>query len=86
MKKYNFEIRQIDAWGNISDGYEYNETWHICNLSSAARDEKRLFLRALRRRGISFKRGAVRVDYDGSIYEIVNRKTLEPLFCMIPSC
>jgi hypothetical protein len=85
MKKYDFEIRQIDAWGNISDCYEYNETWHICNLSSAAQDEKRLFLRALRRRGISFKRGAVRVDYDGSVYEIVNRKTLEPLFCMIPS-
>lgn len=85
MKKYGFEIRQIDAWGNISDGYEYNETWHICNLSSAAKDEKRLFLRALRRHGISFKRGAVRVGYDGSIYEIVNRKTLKPLFCMIPS-
>jgi hypothetical protein len=54
-------------------------------VKSASKDEKRLFMRALRRHGISFKRGAVRVDYDGSVYEIVNRKTLEPLFCMIPS-
>lgn len=84
MNKYGFEIRQIDAWHD-AEGWTYNESWHICNLSSAAKNEKRLFMRALRRHGISFKRGAVRVDYDGSVYEIVNRKTLEPLFCMIPS-
>ena len=85
MEKYGFEIRQVDAWGNGSDGWEYNETFHLCNVKSAAKDEKRLFMRALRRHGIHFKRGAVRVDYDGSIWEIVNRKTDEPLFCMIPS-
>ena len=86
MEEYGYEIRQIDAWFNgEDDGGEYNESWHLCNVKSAAKDEKRLFMRALRRRGISFKRGAVRVDYDGSIWEIVNRKTLEPLFCMIPS-
>ena len=86
MDKYGFEIRQVDAWGNGSDGWEYNESWHLCNVKSAAKDEKRLFLRKLRKQGISFKRGAVRVDYDGSIWEIVNRKTAEPLFCMIPEC
>lgn len=85
MKKYSYEIRQVDGWHD-GEGWFYNETWKLCDISSVANDEKRLFLRALRRHGISFKRGAVRVDYDGSIYEIVNRKTAEPLFCMIPEC
>lgn len=84
MKKYCYEIRQIDAWHD-GEGWTYNESWHICDVKSAANDEKRLFMRALRRHGIGFKRGAVRVDYDGSVYEIVNRKTYEPLFCMIPA-
>lgn len=84
MDKYSFEIRQIDAWGNREEGYTYNETWHLCNVSSAAKDEKRLFSRALRRHGITFKKNRTLIDYDGSIYEVIDRKTKEPLFCMIP--
>ena len=85
MDEYGYEIRQVDAWGNGADGWEYNETWKVDAFRSCAGNEKRLFLRKLRKNGITFKRGAVRVYYDGSIWEIVNRKTLEPLFCMIPS-
>ena len=84
MDEYGFEIRQIDAWYD-GEEWTYNESWHIDSFRSCAANEKRLFFRKLRKHGITFKRGAVRVDYDGSIYEIVNRKTLEPLFCMIPS-
>ncbi len=31
-----------------------------------------------------FSKGATRTEYDGDIYEIVDRKTGEPLFCAIP--
>lgn len=84
MDEYGFEIRQIDAWHD-DEGWTYNESWHIDSFRSCAANEKRLFLRKLRKHGITFKRGAVRVEYSGDIWEIVNRKTLEPLFCMIPS-
>lgn len=83
MKKYNYEIRQVDAWRDV-EGWTYNETWHLCDVKSGANDEKRLFLRSLHRRGITLKKGRTKVSYDGSIWEVIDRKTLEPLFCMIP--
>ena len=84
MDKYSFEIRQIDAWRDVEGGWTYNETWHICNVKSGANDVKRMFSRQLNRRGITFKKNRTRIEYDGSIYEVIDRKTKEPLFCMIP--
>ena len=83
-KKFGYEIRQIDAWGNAETGYEYNETWHICNVKSAAADEKRLFRRELRKAGILLIPGKTRCEYDGSVWEIVSRADGCPLFVMIP--
>lgn len=83
-KKIGYEIRQIEAYGNSEEGFEYNETWHICDVQSATQDEKRLFRRALKKAGITFIPEKTRCEYDGSIWEIVERSTGCPLFCMIP--
>ena len=81
--KIGFEIRQIDAW-NDGDGWTYNASFHIGVFTIKANDEKRAFLNALHRHGVVCKRGFCRVDFDGEIYELVNRKTGEPLYAAIP--
>ena len=81
--KYKYELRQIDAWADC-DGWIYNQTWKLAEYETAAKDHKTAFLRALHKIGVSCKRGKCRVETDGSIYELVDRKTLEPLFCAVP--
>lgn len=78
-----FEIRQVDAWSDV-DGWTYNTTYRIGSFTTAAQDERRAFYRALARLGIRFYRGKVRAVDDGSIIEIIDRKTAEPLFVAIP--
>lgn len=82
MKKYQYEIRQIDAWSDF-DGWTWNESWHICNFFSAAADMKRAFLRKLASIGIAFS-VPVKINYDGSIYEIQRKDNDMPLFALIP--
>lgn len=78
-----YEIRQVSAW-NDSDGWDYNETWHITDFQTKAKNEKRAFVKALNKYGITFKKNRTRIDFDGDIYEITDRKTKEPLFAAIP--
>ena len=84
--KYKYEIRQIDAWAEYEDqfSWSWNESYHIGEFETAAQDHKRAFLRALHRAGIAFYPGRVKTEYDGSIYEVVDRKTGEPLFAALP--
>lgn len=83
MKKQNYEIREYEAWDD-GEFWTVNQSWEVCRFSSAAKDEWRLFRRELKKRGIQFKRGVTEVCYDGSVFEIVNRKTQEPYYAMIP--
>ena len=80
-----FEIRQIDAWKNEEGGYIWNESIKIGEFTTAAANEKRAFLRALRKMGIVCKRGKCKVDFDGDIYELTERKTGKPLLAAIPA-
>lgn len=82
--KYKYEIRQIDAWENEEGGYTWNNSIHIGEFTTAAADHKSAFLRALRKMGIICQRGKCKVDFDGDIYELINRKTGEPLLAAIP--
>jgi hypothetical protein len=94
MKKYKYEIRQIEAWiepcyeimpGETEDytTWTWNESWHICDFLSSATDMKRAFLRKLSSIGVTFS-VPVKVDYDGSIYEIQRKDNNMPLFALIP--
>lgn len=69
--KFEYEIRQIDAWSDIDSLWTWNESYHIGNFSTHANNHKRAFLNALHNLGY--------VDYDGSIYELRRRGTHEPL-------
>ena len=82
--KYRYEIREIDAW-YYDDGWNYNTTYLMGELTTSSKDEKRAFTNYLKNEhGITFKKNRTRIEYDGSLYEIVDRKTFEPLFVMIP--
>ena len=84
MEKCSYEIRQIDAW-NDGEGWTWNESIKIGEFQTAAADHKKAFLNALKKQGIVFKRGKTRVEYDGDIYELQDRKTGEPLIAAIPA-
>ena len=81
--KFEYEIRQIEAWADI-EGWTWNNSFNLGTFSTRAADHKRAFLNALHNLGIVCKRGACYVDYDGSIYELRERKTGMPLFAAIP--
>ncbi len=61
---------------NTADALIFNE--------DPAADVPRAFRHALRRLGVSFYPGRTVTEYDGDLYEIIDRKTGEPLFVAIP--
>lgn len=78
-----FLVRQVDAWADPDGGWTYNDVWNIGTLSTKAsvgKGEKHALTAFLRKRGYIFKRGCIRICFDGDNYEIQNRKTGEPLF------
>ena len=86
MKKYEFEIRQLDAWGNKEEGYEINTSYLLGTMKTSASNEKAAFTRFLRvKHGIRFYKNKTRIEFDGDCYTIVDKKTLEPLFIAIPN-
>ena len=82
--KIKFEIRQLDAWGNKEDGFEWNDSFHIGFFETSAKNEKQAFRNALVKYGISFMPHKTKICDDGYILELQNRKTKEPLFAAIP--
>ena len=84
MAKEKYEIRQIDALPDGESGWVWNNSYNISTLTTSG-DPRRAFTRHLaRKHNVKYHRGAVRIEYDGDIYEIQNRKTGEPLFAAIP--
>jgi len=81
-----FEVREIDGWRDI-DGWSWNSSFFLGNFITNAKTvkgEKRAFCNFLRKRGIVFKKNRTLIDFDGAVYEIIDRKTKEPLFAAIP--
>ena len=78
-----FEIRQIDAWFD-GEEWTYNESFHIGEFFTKAKNVKRAFCRALHGLGVVFYRGRVVVVDNGDLLEVQNRKSGEPLFFAIP--
>lgn len=83
MEKVNYEIRQIEAW-NGPEGWTWNQSWKIGTMTTGAKNVRRAFTAWLRRKGITFKVNKTRIEYDGDVYEIQDRKTGEPLFAALP--
>lgn len=82
MQKY--EIRRINAI-YAGDCWYWNSSYFYSFLVTRANNVKRAFTDHLRREhGIVFLPGRTRIEFDGDMYEIQDRKTGEPLFAAIP--
>ena len=85
MEKYRYDIRQVDAWNDCEGGWIWNTSYHLGCLATGAADHKKAFLSYLRRNlDIRPRRGMCRVAYDGSVYELQDRRTGEPLIAAVP--
>ena len=82
--KYEYEIREIDAWADPESGWTWNTSYLVGKIATAG-DPKRAMMREIRKRyGVTCKRGMCRIEYQGDIYELQNRKTGEPYYAAIP--
>lgn len=79
-----YEVHQVDALMQDDESWYYNETWKMFEYTTAAADRAKAFRNALARFGVSFIKGRTRTEYDGDVFEIVDAKTGEPLFCAVP--
>lgn len=83
MKKYAYEVREIDAW-LYDDCWTWNTSYHVGDIETAG-DVKRAMMSFLRKKyGVKCKKGACRIEYTGDIYELQSRKTGEPFYAAIP--
>lgn len=83
-KKFSYDVREIDAWTDPAGGWTWNSSYYIGTMETAG-EPRRALAAFLKKRGIVFKRNRTRIEYDGDIYEIQDRKTKEPLFAAIPN-
>lgn len=82
--RWTYEIRQIDALTDPECGWDWNESYYISDMETAAHNIPAAFRRALEKAGIYLVPHKTETTFDGSVYEIIDRKTKEPLFAAIP--
>ena len=82
--KSKFEIRELDCW-YYDDQWNQNTSFLVGYMQTSAKSEKRAFIRFLNSKGIYFKKNRTIIEeYDGgSIIEVQDRKTREPLYIAI---
>ena len=86
MNKYQYEVKQIDAWRD-PDGWYWNDVYHLGILNTAAGTKqglKKALIMFLNNAGILLNSRKISFYYDGDVLEIHERFTGEPLFAMIP--
>ena len=81
--KMKWEIREIDAY-IYGDDWTYNATYHFKTFDTRSNDLRRAFMYQLKKKGVIFKKNRTIISYDGDCYEVLDRKTGEPLFIMYP--
>ena len=84
-KKYSYDVREIDAWSDPESGWTWNTSYHIGTMETAAEDVRLALTAYLKRRGIVFKLNRTIIYDDGSVIEIQDRKTKEPLYAAVPN-
>ena len=84
-KKYSYDVREIDAWSDPESGWIWNTSYHIGTMETAAEDVRRALTAYLKKHGIVFKLNRTIIYDDGSVIEIQDRKTKEPLYAAIPN-
>lgn len=82
-EKYKYDVREIDAWTDPDGVWSWNSSYHIGTMETAG-DPRRALSAYLKKRGICFKLNRTIIYDDGSVIEIQDRKTKEPLYAAIP--
>lgn len=83
-----FEVREIDAMmmeGMDGNEWCWNSSFHIGEFTTNAKNIRRAFTNYLRKLDISFLLNRTVIEFDGDVYEILDRKTKAPLFAAIPA-
>lgn len=77
-----YEVREIDAY-LYDDSWTYNTTYRLGAFTTTG-DPARALRRYLKtHHGVTFYKGRTVTEYDGDVYEIVDRATRQPLFAAI---
>lgn len=87
-----YEVREIDAWAEYDNpddpdeapSWAWNTSYLVGTFTTAAQDTARAFRHYLKTQGVTFRCGTTRTEFDGDVYEIVDRKTGAPLYAAVP--
>lgn len=78
-----YEVREIDAY-LYDDSWTYNTTYLLGTFTTTG-DPARALRRYLKQHhGVTFYKGRTVTEYNGDVYEIMDRATRQPLFAAIP--
>lgn len=81
--KTKWEIRQIDSIA-YDDSWTSNESYHLGEMKTSSKHPHKAFTNWLRNtRGIRFGKGTIRIEDQGDLLEIQERKSGRPLFVAI---
>ena len=79
-----FPVLSIDAWGNLEDGYEWNQWFHVGSIDLDLDAENREIIQAMVNAGYltALALESAEVEDDDYNLVIVDRETREPVFAI----
>ena len=79
-----FPVLSIDAWGNLEDGYTWNQWFHVGTIDLDLDGENRLILQAMVAAGYLTQQGldVCDIEDDGFNIVILDKETREPVFAI----
>jgi len=79
-----FPVLSIDAWGNLEDGYEWNQWFNVGTIDLDLDAEDRNIIRAMVDAGYLTAAGldVAEVEDDGFNIVILDKETREPVFAI----
>jgi hypothetical protein len=79
-----FPVLSIDAWGNLEDGYEWNQWFNVGNIDLDLDAEDRDIIRAMVNAGYltTLALESAEVEDDGFNIVILDKETREPVFAI----
>ena len=79
-----FPVLSIDAWGNETDGYEWNQWFNVGSIDIDLDAEDRQIIQAMVNAGYLTRQGldVCDVEDDGFNIVIIDKETREPVFAI----
>jgi hypothetical protein len=79
-----FPVLSIDAWGNLEDGYEWNQWFNVGSIDLDLDAENRQIIQAMVNAGYltALALESAEVEDDGFNIVILDKETREPVFAI----